>query len=466
VRSSSLLEDAQFQPFAGIYKTIMLPNNHPDPAVRLERLVTAIKLVYASTYFASPKSYAQSTYHRLEDEKMAVVIQRLTGSTYGDYYYPAISGVAHSYNFYPISHLKPEEGVAHIALGLGKTVVEGGTALRFSPRYPQLLPQFSIVDDILKNSQRFFYALKLKDFPPDFSAGEDATLEKLNIDKVKNHPPVRHLASSYSAQEHQIRDGVSSTGYPVLTFANILKYKSFALADILADVLVEARRGLGCPVEIEFAVNLSLGSDAKAEFNLLQIRPMGIQQHHMDVEISQADIDSAVCYSTQALGNGSLEDIADIVYVNPDTFDPACTVEIASEIGRINGQLVQQNRKYLLIGPGRWGSADRWLGIPVGWRDISGVGAMIETASDDIKADPSQGSHFFHNITSLGIGYLTISSNSSNYLDWQWLQTLPIVQETNYLNHVKLDDPLTIKIEGKESCAVILVKKQNATGAG
>lgn len=456
VRSSSLLEDAQFQPFAGIFKTFMLPNNHPDPAIRLEQLVMAVKLVYACTYFESPKSYAHSTYHRLEDEKMAVVIQQLTGSFYGDYYYPAISGVAQSYNFYPISHLKPEEGIAHIALGLGKTVVEGGTSLRFCPKYPQFLPQLSTVDDILKNSQRFFYALNLKDFPRDFNADEEATLKRLEIDKVKNHLPVMHLSSSYSTQDHQIRDGIRSDGYPVLTFANILKYQSFPLAEILADVLKEARRGMGCPVEIEFAVNLPLGGDAEATFNLLQIRPMATRQHHMDVEISQEDIDAAVCYSTQALGNGSLEDVADIVYVNPDKFDSALTVEIAAEIGRINHQLVQQSRKYLLIGPGRWGSADRWLGIPVKWQDISGVGGIIEYASDDLKADPSQGSHFFQNITSLGIGYLTITPNSSDYLNLQWLQTLLTAEETNYLNHVKLDNPLTIKIEGKKSCAVIL----------
>lgn len=456
VRSSSLLEDAQFQPFAGIFKTFMLPNNHPDPAIRFEQLVMAVKLVYACTYFESPKSYAQSTYHRLEDEKMAVVIQQLTGSFYGDYYYPAISGVAQSYNFYPISHLKPEEGIAHVALGLGKTVVEGGASLRFCPKYPQFLPQLSTVDDILKNSQRFFYALNLKDFPRDFNADEEATLKRLEINNVKNHPPVMHLSSSYSTQDHQIRDGVRSDGYPVLTFANILKYQSFPLADILEDVLKEARRGMGCPVEIEFAVNLPLGGEAEATFNLLQIRPMATRQHHMDVEISQEDIDAAVCYSTQALGNGSLEDVADIVYVNPDRFDPARTVEIAAEIGRINHQLVQQNRKYLLIGPGRWGSADRWLGIPVKWQDISGVGGIIEYASDDLKADPSQGSHFFQNITSLGIGYLTITPNSSDYLNLQWLQTLLTAEETNYLNHVKLDNPLTIKIEGKKSCAVIL----------
>jgi CheY-like chemotaxis protein len=456
VRSSSLLEDAQFQPFAGIYKTYMLPNNHPDPATRLERLIMAIKLVYASTYYESPRSYAKSTLHRVEDEKMAVVIQQLSGAVCGEYFYPAISGVAQSYNYYPISHLKPEEGIAHIALGLGKTVVEGGTSLRFSPRYPQFLPQFSTVDDILKNSQRFFYALKLNHFPTDFDVNEAATLAKLGIDEAAHHPPVKHLTGSYSAQDHRVRDGAASAGYPVLTFANILKYRSFPLAEILADVLEIGRRGMGCPVEMEFAVRLPADNQDRPSFDLLQIRPMGIGRDQMDVAIHNEDVAAAFCYSTAALGNGSSKDIADIVYVRPDTFDPAHTVEIAGEIGRINKKLVRQNCKYLLIGPGRWGSADRWLGIPVSWHDISGVGGIIETTSENLKADPSQGSHFFQNITSLGIGYLTISQNSSNFINWQWLQSLSTAEETTYLNHVKLDNPLTIKIDGKKSRGIIL----------
>ncbi len=456
VRSSSLLEDAQFQPFAGIYKTYMLPNNHRRRSVRLERLIMAIKLVYASTYFKTPKAYARSTFHRLEDEKMAVAIQQLTGSVCGEYFYPAISGVAQSYNFYPISHLKPEEGIAHIALGLGKTVVEGETSLRFSPRYPQFLPQFSAVDDILKNSQRRFYALKLKDFPKDLGANEEGTLAKLDIDDVSDHPAVRHLASTYSPQEHRIRDGAQNGGYLVLTFANILKYHSFPLAEILTDVLEIGRKGMGCPVEIEFAVNLPVDAEQRPSFDLLQVRPMGINPDHMDVEIHDEDIKAAVCYSTKALGNGRSEEIGDVVFVNPAAFEPACTVDIAMEIGRLNKQLAQQQRKYLLIGPGRWGSADRWLGIPVSWHDISGVGAMVETTTENFKADPSQGSHFFHNITSLGISYLTISQNGDDFIDWQWLQSLPTATQTTYLQHVKLDNPLTIKIDGKKSLAVIL----------
>ncbi len=456
VRSSSLLEDAQFQPFAGIYKTYMLPNTDADPAIRLQQLITAIKLVYASTYYGSPKSYAQSSFHRMEDEKMAVVIQKLTGSAYGDFFYPAISGVAQSYNFYPISHLKPEEGIAHIALGLGKTVVEGGTSLRFSPRYPQFLPQFSTVEDILKNSQRFFYALKMKDFPAKLDVDENATLAKLEIDAVGDHPPVKFLASSYFPQDHRIRDGVQVSGYLVLTFANILKYQSFPLAEILGDVLEIGRKGMGCPVEIEFSVNLPLEGGRRPAFDLLQIRPMGINQPQMDVDIGAEEAAAAICYSTMALGNGCSSEIADIVFVNPATFDPALTIEIATEIGQINKQLTRQNRKYLLIGPGRWGSADRWLGIPVSWHDISGVGAIIETTAENFKADPSQGSHFFHNITSLGISYLTISENDNDHINWQWLQSLPAEKQTAYLNHVKLAKPLIIKIDGKNSRAVIL----------
>jgi CheY-like chemotaxis protein len=459
VRSSSLLEDAQFQPFAGIYKTYMLPNNHPDPAARLERLIMAIKLVYASTYCESPRAYAKSTFHRMEDEKMAVVIQQLTGDAFGDYFYPTISGVAQSYNFYPIAHLKPEEGIAHIALGLGKTVVEGGTSMRFSPRYPQFLPQFSTVDDILKNSQRFFYALKLKTLAPKLEVSEEATLAKLEIDEAADDPPVKLLTSSYSAQDHRIRDGAGNSGYPVLTFANVLKYRAFPLAEILVDVLEIGRRGMGCPVEIEFAVKLPADSAVRPSFDLLQIRPMGISRHQIDVEISEEDVSTAVCYSTSALGNGSSKDIADIVVVNPDTFDPARTPEIAAEIGRINKQLVQQKRKYLLIGPGRWGSADRWLGIPVTWHDISGVGAIIETTIENLNADPSQGSHFFQNITSLGIGYLTNAPCDGDFIKWQWLQSLPAEAQTTYLNHVRLEVPLTIKIDGKKSQAVILAPK-------
>ncbi len=464
VRSSSLLEDAQFQPFAGIYRTYMLPNQHRQLKLRRQRLIQAIKLVYASTYMAAPRSYAKSTMHRIEDEKMAVVIQQLTGARYGEYFYPAISGVAQSYNFYPVSHMKPEEGIAHIALGLGRTVVEGSTSLRFSPKYPQLMPQFSAVDDILRNSQRSFYALNMVEFPEDFGSPtqleDDVTLVKLDIDTVPGHPPVRHLSSMYSPQEHRIRDTGGGQGHPVLTFATVLKYQSFPLPDLLNSVLEMGRRGMGCPVEIEFSVNLPFYGDRKPEFSLLQIRPMAISHHNRKVQIDREDIESAFCYSTMALGNGKFSDIADIVLVHPDTFDPAHTVEIAAEIGKFNSMLTAQNRKYLLIGPGRWGSADRWLGIPVSWREISGVGAIVETTAENLKAEPSQGSHFFHNITSLGISYLNTTDTGEDFIDWQWLDSLAVREKSAHLKYIRLDSPLTLKIDGKTSRAVLLKSSQ------
>jgi hypothetical protein len=451
-----LLEDAQFQPFAGIYKTYMIPNNHPDPSKRLEQLILAIKLVYASTYCQNARAYVKSTVHRTEDEKMGIVIQKLTGEVYGDYFYPSISGVAQSYNYYSISYMRPEDGLAHVALGLGKIVVEGGTALRFSPKYPQFLPQFSTVDDMLENSQRFFYALNLNKLPDDLPFNEDATLEKLEINDAVNDAPVRHLCSTYSAQDHRIRDGVQKSGSPVCTFANILKYQSFPLAEILTDLLSIGRVGMGCPVEIEFAVNMPFNKDLKPSFELLQIRPMAVNQYNLEVEISAEDISKAFCYSTMALGNGRFEEIEDVIFVNPDTFDAARTIEIAMEIGKVNKEMLLRNRKYLLIGPGRWGSADRWLGIPVRWTDISGVGAIVETSIKNLKADPSQGSHFFHNITSLGISYLNTSEGGEDFVDWNWLRSLSAEKQTPHLKHVALKKPLTIKIDGKQSKAVII----------
>jgi hypothetical protein len=352
--------------------------------------------------------------------------------------------------------MKPEEGIVHIALGLGKTVMEGGKVLRFSPKHPRLLPQFSTVDDILRNAQRFFYALKMDGFPHNFGSADDATLAKLEIDKVLAHDPVKLLSSTYIPEDHRIRDTVMASGQPVLTFASILKYSSFPLTDIVSELLEMGRKGMGGPVEIEFAVNLPLDNRQKAGFSLLQIRPMVLANQGMDVKIHEQEIARAFCFSNHAMGNGEFQNISDIVFVNPDRFDPARTVEIASEIGRINGRLIQESTKYLLIGPGRWGSADRWLGIPVGWNDISGVGTIIEATHDKLQADPSQGTHFFHNIASMGIGYITITEKSEDFINWDWLKSLPPKTETAFLKHLRLDAPLTIKIDGRKSRAVLM----------
>jgi CheY-like chemotaxis protein len=463
VRSSSLLEDAQFQPFAGIYKTYMLPNNDHDPAVRLEQLIAAIKLVYASTFLETPRAYANNTHHRIEEEKMAVIIQRLTGDHYGNYFFPAISGVAQSYNFYPIAHMKPDDGIAHIALGLGRTVVEGGSALRFAPPYPKFLPQFSLVDDILKNAQRYFWVLKTDHFPKNFGftgTKDDAdTLHRLDIDTIEKNPvfkPHRQLFSTYIAQDHRIRDTNQIEGQRILTFANILKYKTIDLAGIISTILEIGQKGLGSPVEIEFALHLPPGKDRKPIFALLQIRPMAVAHETVDVAVTADDRKKAFCYSNLALGHGKFNDLSDIVYVKPETFDPARTIEIADEIGTINKKLDQAGRKYLLVGPGRWGSADRFLGIPVSWQAISQVGAIVEASIDKLRTDPSQGSHFFHNITSLGISYLNVGNDKESFMDWAWLNTQKAANETKFVRHLHLQKAVTIKVDGKTAKAVLL----------
>jgi CheY-like chemotaxis protein len=455
VRSSSLLEDSQFQPFAGIYKTYMIPNSDSDLSKRTTQLMNAVKLVYASTYLEAPRSYARRTQHRTEEEKMAVVIQKLTGVADGSYFYPALSGVAQSYNYYPISYMKPEEGIAYIALGLGKTVVEGGTSLRFSPKYPEFIPQFSGVDNMLANAQRYFYALTMDAFPDNFGFEEDGTLARLEVEDAAGHPVVKSLCSSYSHEDHRIRDSANAAGHLVLTFAQVLKYQSFPLSEILADVLELGRKGMGTPVEIEFAVDHPFAADRRPEFAFLQIRPMGLSSSQMAVEIEPQDMTEAFCFSTSAMGNGIYQDLEDIIFVKPEAFDSARTIDIAAEIGAVNKRLEPESRRFLLIGPGRWGSADRWLGIPVHWKDISGVSTIVETASDVLKADPSHGTHFFHNITSLGISYITVTRNGRDFIDWDWLNSIPAETETTFVKHVRLEKPMTIMIDGKRSKAVL-----------
>ncbi|MBF0228506.1 MAG: phosphoenolpyruvate synthase PpsA [Desulfamplus sp.] len=471
VRSSAILEDAHYRPSAGAYKTYMLPNNHPELKVRLQQLIQAIKLVYASIYQEMPRTLARNSVFRPEEDKMAVIIQQLSGTVNGDYFYPAISGVAQSWNFYPVSYMKPEEGVAHIALGLGKIVVDGGVALRFSPKYPEFLPQFSSVDNILKNAQRYFYALKLthnQDIKGQKEL-EDCELTKLDVDDAIDHIAVKKLVSSYIPEDNRIRDFFTQDGYPVLTFASILKFKSFPLGEILSELLEIGKNGMGCPVEVEFAVNLH--DNKKAEFSLLQIRPMMVARHNIDVDITQDDIDNAFCYSDKAMGSSQITEIYHIIYVKPDSFDTAKTVEIAEEIGKLNGLFDLQNSrnnrlkggfkqgqqaKYLLIGPGRWGTSDRWLGIPVKWSNITHVGTIIETVSDKLNADPSQGSHFFHNITSLGINYLGVPAKDKNFIDWSWLDGLKAEADTKFLRYIRLSDSAILKINGRASSAVVL----------
>lgn len=458
VRSSSLLEDAKFRAYAGLYKTYMLANDDDSLNSRLEQLLNAIKMVYASTYYREPKAFSSRVGNRTEEEKMAVIIQQLAGERHGSFFYPALSGVAQSHNYYPFSIVKPEDGVATIAVGLGKAVTEGGKSLRFSPCHPEILPQRSTVDDTLNNSQRHFYALKMD---PKGTLSEEswfddsANLTRREIFDAVNEYPIFSLASFYDPQEHRIRDSRSSHGSPVITFSSILKYKSVPLAEMLKELLTAGQEGMGGPVEIEFSLTLSDRENHKPQLAILQIRPMGAHEELMAVDIDLQDTSVYFCVSHKALGNTINEAMNHIVYVKPDAFDSAKTVDIAREISHLNAVLNAAGHEYLLIGPGRWGSADRWLGIPVSWGDICGVGAIIETFHPLINAEPSQGSHFFHNITSLGINYLTVESGQRDDLDWKWIQDLEIIDETDFIAHACSKKPLTLKVDGRRSVGVI-----------
>jgi hypothetical protein len=453
VRSSSLLEDSRDQPYAGLYATYMVPNNHPDIAVRLTQLAAAIKATYASVFYESPKAFAKTTQHRTEEEKMAVLIQPITGHLHGDYFYPSMAGTAQSYNYYPISQMRPEEGIAHISLGLGKIVVEGGQTLKFSPAYPTSLYQFSTVEDMLDNSQKYFYALKM-DEPDKITLDHSGNLVKRSIFDATDEEPVKLLSSSYSPFDHRIRDTFSKSGSPVLTFASILKYEYIPLAPLLRELLNLGRKGFGCDVEIEFAVNISPTPEQPSEFVLLQARPMSTPEEQIDMEFSTAEQHNAICFSTNTLGYGVSDPIHDIIYVKEETITSRNTVSIARQISQINAALAAENRKYFLIGPGRWGSSDHCLGIPVGWSDISEVAGIIELASELFKVDPSQGTHFFQNITSLGIPYFSIYKGTG-HIKWDWFKAQPVTQESENICHVRLHHAIFAKVNGHKAMGLI-----------
>lgn len=461
VRSSSLLEDGQFRPYAGLYSTYFLANNHPDFNERLTQLESAIKMVYASTWFESPQAFSRTGSSGREDS-MAVIIQQMIGADYSGKWYPALSGVAQSHNYYPVQDMRPIDGIAHIALGIGKTVVEGERNLRFSPAHPQKLIQFSTVEDILENCQRQFYALDMQ--KNDCLNRYDANLVRYDVQDAAADIPVRLLSSTYIPEEHRIRD-VDMAGVKILTFAQILKYSTYPLPEILSELLTIGRSGMGSEVEIEFAVHLG-ETLADSTFYLLQIRPMVTGSERADVGICDHEISQSLCYSTQSLGHGRISNIFDIIFVKPESFEPAATRDIAREIGELNRKLSGEGRHFVLIGPGRWGTADHWLGIPVQWGDISNVQAIVEVRSNLLRADPSQGSHFFQNITSLGIPYLTIDEkngsgrkNGGDHIDWPWLDNFPPAYDGKWVRHLRLDYDLTIKCEGSESTGIIMYRE-------
>ena len=459
VRSSSLLEDATYQPFAGVYQTFMLPNNHPDLKVRLKELANAIKLVYASTFYVDARSYIETTPNRLEEEKMAVVIQQVVGRQHEDYLYPAFAGTARSRNFYPLEGMEADDGIASVALGLGNLVVDGERCLRFSPPHPHRLYQFSSVTATLKNAQREFYALDLSRAGPsgDRAVEPRANLAHLGLDVAEQHGTLAPVGSTYSPDNDAIYDGVSRRGQRLVTMAGVLKGDSFPLSETLSFLLQIGAAGFSGPVEMEFAVNLRSSRNERHEFGFLQVRPLSVGADIQNVTLDGVESDQAICLSNRALGHGLCCDIADVVYVCPETFDRGRTVEIAAEIGVVNSRLSEEERRYVLIGQGRWGSSDRWLGIPVGWSQVSGVGCFVETDMVDASVEPSQGTHFFQNITALGIEYFTVNFGPEGGLvDYEWLDALPAAYEGEFVRHVRLGKTLEVAVDSRSRRGVIM----------
>ena len=454
VRSSGMLEDARYHAYAGLYRTYMISNDQSGINNRLSHLLRAVKLVYASTFFNEPKAYARRIGQPLESGRMAVIIQKVVGRAYGQHYYPAISGVAQSRNYYPFAGMKTEDGLATIALGLGQQVVSGECALRFCPKYPKRLPQRSSVEDVLAYAQRHFYALELNARNMLGKDGADHVV-RLQVADVSDQFTRYMLMGTYVLAEHRIRDTLQMEGPRVLTFAGPLKYNLFPLAEIVSTLLRMGEETMGVPVELEFAVNLPSDDHAAVQFAILQMRPMTARNSSLSVEIQPEEISGAFCHSGNAVGNTERRSIEDVVYVKPGSFEPSRMREIATQVASMNAMLDSQQRQYLLIGPGRWGSADNWLGIPVRWADISNVAAIVETASANLNAEPSQGAHFFHNLTSLDISYLSVSSRLPDRIDWNWLTDQKPHVEMEFVAHVRLTHPVVLKVDGRSSRGVI-----------
>lgn len=451
VRSSSLLEDSRTQPFAGVYKTYMLPNSSPDTGKRLEELAKAIKHIYASVFSQEARAYRRLNPLLLDEEKMAVVIQRVVGSDYGGgRFYPAFSGVMQSYNYYPVPPLEAEEPIAHVALGLGKTIVEGHNALRFSPSHPQNLHQFSTIQDFLANSQKRFIALDPSPESASVTYEEEPSLVAAGLAEAEEDGTLELTGSTYSAENDRVYDGISNPGRRLITFAPLLKNEVLPLAEILSALSSLGKEAMGGNIEMEFACDYD-ASSGDAVFNILQMRPMVSRSPVKKVTLKDLPSESLLCLSAQALGNGAHRDISDLVYVIPEKFDPGKTREIAEEIGSLNARLRSEGRPYIIIGPGRWGSSDPNLGIPVKWHHISGSRIIVESAYGDFSVDPSYGTHFFHNVTSLGLGYLTINETSEDsFIDWKKIEAREPLTELSYIRHIRFPEPMDIRIDGSE----------------
>ena len=456
VRSSSLLEDSHYQPFAGIYSTYMVPKIE-EKYDMLRTVSDAIKAVYASVFYKDSKAYMTATSNLIDQEKMAIVLQEVVGSRYNDHFYPTMSGVARSLNFYPIGTEKAEDGIANIALGLGKYIVDGGQTLRFSPRHPHSILQMSTMDFALRETQTRFYALDLKNMAEAFSVDDAFNLVKLGLKDADAEGSLKYIVSTYDPYDQIIRDGYYPGGRKILSFVNILQHDVFPLADTLDQILRIGQQEMGRPVEIEFAVNMDPSDHTRATFYLLQIRPIVDNKEIMDEDLSLVKNEETILSSTSVLGHGIVGDVQDIIYVKTGAFNSSNNQLIAYEIEKMNRSFTDQEKGYVLVGPGRWGSSDSWLGIPVKWPHISNARVIVECGLENYRVDPSQGTHFFQNLTSFGVGYFTVNPfKGDGWFDEAFLNAQPAVEETEYLRHVHFDAPITIKMDGKKSLGVVL----------
>jgi CheY-like chemotaxis protein len=456
IRSSSLLEDSYYQPFAGIYSTYMVPNIQNDERLMIEMITNAIKSVYASAFFRDSKAYMSATLNVIDEEKMAIVLQEVCGEEYNGMFYPTISGVARSVNFYPIPPEKPDDGIANIAFGLGKYIVDGGLTLRFSPKYPRKILQLSSPEMALKESQRSFYALDLqpKSFYPSIDDG--VNILKNRIIEAEKHNALRFVASTFDLQSNQLRDGMFEEGKRIVTFSNILNHDIFPLAKIISEALDMGHRAMNKHVEIEFAVNLDKPKGQPKIFNLLQIRPIVENKEVVEINLEETPYEETLLFSHSAMGNGTIKGLCDVVYVKPETFTASKNQDVAVLIGNLNEKMISEKRFYILIAPGRWGSSDPWLGIPVKWPQISNARVIVESGLENYRIDPSQGTHFFHNLTSFRVGYFTINPYiKDGYYDVEFLSKQPTVYEDEYLRHVRFKKELSVKIDGRKHTGIV-----------
>lgn len=446
VRSSGLLEDSPFQPFAGVYETFMVPNNDADLEVRLAELVSAVKRVYASTFSQHAKGFLGMTPYRLEEEKMAVILQQIVGDRHQDRFYPDFAGVARSHNFYPVPPLDAGDGIVALALGLGRTVVDGERCLRFSPRHPQVVPDFSSAEDAVKSSQRTFWALDLS----------RASLARHPLAVAEEDGTLASVGSTYSPDNRALYDGISRPGARVVSFAQVLKHGAFPLAELLVDLLKISEDGTSSAVEIEFAGKLPGPGRERGEFGFLQMRPLALGGEAEEIAIGEVEAGRLVCRSSNVLGNGRIDDVYDLVVVDREGFDRGRSHEAAAEVARLNARLQSAGIPYVLIGVGRWGSADPHLGIPVSWNQIAGVRVVVEAQFRDMTVSPSQGTHFFQNLTSCNVGYFTVGDADDGFIDWAWLTAQPATEEAGAARHIRLERPLQVKMSGSTGQGVIL----------